>query len=157
MNNTDTMNKQAQIIRVPTIKAKPDRTEIDLSRMTLHDLDYLRKHDPFTYHSIPEVYKAKLSLQDIDHSKLVSSASPLTDESSSQTDNISTNDSARIVTRKTRFSTECHTDKLLDADILALGNDQLSAFLEQRDVSQDFLQDSGLCHLMELLDSKSTN
>lgn len=85
------MGKQTQSIEILTIKNKPT-AEIDLSRLNKVDLISLSRTDPFMFHSIPAVNKAKLTMKNIDYSTVM----PL-----------ETFKTSSIVTRKSRISTEC--------------------------------------------------
>jgi hypothetical protein len=105
MNQSQTNNRpestlmnQSQTMCVPTATTKPT-TEIDLSHLSENDLSSLQQKDPFMYHSIPSVHKARLYLKDIDHSKLVATRDP---------------QASSIVSRKSQVSTECHLSVLLE-------------------------------------------
>lgn len=91
-------NHTIQTVPIPAannIMMKQESQEVDISHLSEDDLRTLQKEDPFMYHSIPAVHKAKLSLKDVEQSK----ARPI---------------SSSIVSRKTRLSTECHVSLILD-------------------------------------------
>ena len=93
------------IIQVKTKTAPPqttsaDKQKIDISSITTSDLDTLSKVDPFLYHSIPTIYKSKLSCELVDHSQVIQEEHRHHVSSSIQ--------------RKTRMSTECHSILLLE-------------------------------------------
>ena len=96
-------------MRVPTFTTKPT-AEIDLSQLSENDLSSLQQKDAFMYYSIPSVHKARLYLKDLDHSKLVAPTA--------------------IVSRKSRVSTECHMDVLLE-DLLDLDDEEFMAECRQ--------------------------
>mmetsp|Transcript_7735 Transcript_7735/g.19217 ORF Transcript_7735/g.19217 Transcript_7735/m.19217 type:complete len:114 (-) Transcript_7735:225-566(-) len=98
------MNKQTtRAIQVPTHKEKLTN-EIDLRQLSESDIASLQKQDPFMYHSIPAVYKARLNLERIDHSTVVPS---------------DTSNTSSVVTRKTRISTESYDESFLYTDLRA--------------------------------------
>jgi len=95
------------IIRVPTKTAsnystKHQPPQIDISKLNEDDLKLLKTQDPFLYHSIPSVNKAKLNIKPIDYTRVIQDASATTLESSA------------IISRRTRVSTECHATLILD-------------------------------------------
>ncbi len=69
---------------------------MDVLRLSEDDLRKLRTQDPFMYHSIPAVHKAAITLQEVDNSK-----------------NLVTQGNC-IVTRKSRVSTECSLELLME-------------------------------------------
>jgi len=76
-----------------------DKQHIDISSITTSsDLDTLSKVDPFLYHSIPTIYKSKLSCEKVDHSQVMQQ----------------THSHVSTIQRKTRMSTECHSILLLE-------------------------------------------
>mmetsp|Transcript_35922 Transcript_35922/g.65892 ORF Transcript_35922/g.65892 Transcript_35922/m.65892 type:complete len:161 (-) Transcript_35922:164-646(-) len=105
---------QSQTMRVPTATTKPT-VEIDLTHLSESDLSSLQQKDPFMYHSIPSIHKARLYLKDIDHSTLVAPKAP---------------QASSIVSRKSRVSTECHMDVLLE-DLLDLDDEEFMSECQQ--------------------------
>ena len=102
--NKTSMNKQTtRAIQDPTHKEKLTN-EIDLRQLSESDIASLQKQDPFMYHSIPAVYKARLNLERIDHSTVVPS---------------DTSNTSSVVTRKTRISTESYNESFLYTDLRA--------------------------------------
>jgi len=94
------------IIRVPTKTAsnystKQQPPQIDISKLNEDDLKILKTQDPFLYHSIPSVNKAKLTIKPIDHTRVIQDAT-------------ATLESSAIISRRTRVSTECHATLILD-------------------------------------------
>jgi len=117
------------IIQVKTKTAPPqttsaaDKQHIDVSSITTSsDLDTLSKVDPFLYHSIPTVYKSKLSCELVDHSQVIQQT---------HRHNVSSS-----IQRKTRMSTECHSMLLLE-DILLDDSSSDSGIASSDDVSND--------------------
>lgn len=106
-------------MQVPTNKEKLT-DEIDLRQLSESDIASLQKQDPFMYHSIPAVYKARLNLEKIDHSKVVPS---------------DTSNASSIVTRKTRVSTERHEGLFLNDDLRV--DDTMS--VEEFEISQELI------------------
>ena len=72
--------------------------------MNEDDLKLLKSQDPFLYHSIPSVNKAKLTIKPIDHTRVIQDATAL--------------ESSSMISRRTRVSTECHATLILDDLIL---------------------------------------
>lgn len=93
-----------EIIRVPTIMHKPRPREVDISQMNETELQLLKTQDPFLYHSIPSIKKAKLSAHPIDHTKVLQDVAtqPASDH---------------IISRQTRVSTECHASLAIEGFI----------------------------------------
>ena len=94
------------IIRVPTKTAsnystKQQPPQIDISKLNEDDLKLLKTQDPFLYHSIPSVNKAKLTIKPIDHTRVIQDAT-------------ATLELSAIISRRTRVSTECHATLILD-------------------------------------------
>ena len=81
--------------RVPT-KQEVCCQETDASQLSEHDLRTLRTQDTFMYHSIPAVHKATLTLQEANIAKTA-----LTQGNCA-------------VTRKSRISTECCMELLME-------------------------------------------
>ena len=99
--------KDDVIISVPTKTASNSATkqqppQLDISKLNEDDLKLLKSQDPFLYHSIPSVNKAKLTIKPIDHARVIQDASATTLESSA------------VISRRTRVSTECHATLILD-------------------------------------------
>jgi hypothetical protein len=90
-----TNSTESIIVLVPTIKQVHHR-EIDARRLSENDLQILRKKDPFMYHSIPEVQRAAITLQELDIANMLTQASS-------------------FVTQKSRVSTECHPSLMMEA------------------------------------------
>ena len=98
------------IISVPTKTAsnsKHQPPQIDISTLNEDDLKLLKSQDPFLYHSIPSVNKAKLTIKPINHTQVIQDVSATTLESSA------------VISRRTRVSTECHATLILD-DLMAM-------------------------------------
>ena len=121
MTNFSTSTDVIRVLVVPTIMHKPQqKQEVDIRQMSAHghDLDTLRRKDPFLYHSIPQVNKATLSVKMVDHSKVLkdtasSTSSSLESSSSSSSSSCSTSNTM-VVSRKTRITTEVAPSMLLD-------------------------------------------
>ena len=153
MTNFSTSTDVIRVLVVPTIMHKPQqKQEVDIRQMSAHDLDTLRRKDPFLYHSIPQVNKATLSVKTIDHSKVLkdtasthASSSSSDESSSSSSSTCSTN--TMIVSRKTRITTEVAPSLLLDE--LIYGG--LDTSTSSTDDSEDCC--SSIAILDELMDS----
>ena len=94
------------IISIPTKAAsnsKHQPPQIDISKLNEDDLKLLKTQDPFLYHSIPSVNKAKLNIKPIDHTRVIQDATAATALESSS-----------VISRRTRVSTECHATLILD-------------------------------------------
>lgn len=123
ISNHDYHNNNDVIIQVKTKTAQPqttsaDKQKIDISSITTSsDLDTLSKVDPFLYHSIPSIYKSKLSCELVDHSQVI-------------------HEEHHVLQRKTRMSTECHSMLLLE-DILLDDSNSDRAIASGDDVSMD--------------------
>ena len=98
------MMDKFEIIRVPTIMHKPRPREVDISQMNETELQLLKTQDPFLYHSIPQIKKAKLGVHPIDHTKVLQDVAT---QSSSD----------HIISRQTRVSTECHASLAIEGFI----------------------------------------
>ena len=116
-------------MRVPTFTTKPT-AEIDLSQLSENDLSSLQQKDAFMYYSIPSVHKARLYLKDIDHSTLLA---PRALQASS------------IVSRKSRVSTECHMDVLLE-DLLDLDDEEFMSECQELQLCLTDLLDGSKAH-----------
>jgi len=109
MMTTKTKNNYCKddiIIRVPTKTAsnystKQQPPQIDISKLNEDDLKLLKTQDPFLYHSIPSVNKAKLIIKPIDHTRVIQDAT-------------ATLASSAVISRRTRVTTECHATLILD-------------------------------------------
>mmetsp|Transcript_22822 Transcript_22822/g.37078 ORF Transcript_22822/g.37078 Transcript_22822/m.37078 type:complete len:112 (+) Transcript_22822:60-395(+) len=101
-----------QTILIPMPTTKPAPAKIDISKMSETELRSLQQDDPFMYHSIPSVYRAKLLLKDVYHSQLTSSTSSTSSTSWPSPNNAQ--ETNHIISRKTRLSTECDMHMLLD-------------------------------------------
>mmetsp|Transcript_35921 Transcript_35921/g.65891 ORF Transcript_35921/g.65891 Transcript_35921/m.65891 type:complete len:151 (-) Transcript_35921:230-682(-) len=120
---------QSQTMRVPTATTKPT-VEIDLTHLSESDLSSLQQKDPFMYHSIPSIHKARLYLKDIDHSTLVAPKAP---------------QASSIVSRKSRVSTECHMDVLLE-DLLHLDDEEFLSKCQELQLCLTDLLDGSKAH-----------
>ena len=108
-------------IQVPTNMNKPADQVFDLSSLSETDLKSLESSNPFLYNSITEVYKAKLKIEKVDHSELVS---PKTSPSrTSRKQGMSS--APKVVRRKSRLSTESHPSLIFDDDELDASIDTL--------------------------------
>ena len=106
-----------------TSSAADEQRHIDISSITTSsDLDTLSKVDPFLYHSIPSIYKSKLSCELVDHSQVIHEEHRHNVLSSIQ--------------RKTRMSTECHSILLLE-DLLVDGTSIDGGIASSDDVRMD--------------------
>lgn len=86
-----------------TMDAKQEYQGVfNCSRMSQSALGALKQQDPFLYNSIPAVHKAALVFKDVDVFETTDASRPA------------------IVARKSRLTTECHTDLHLE-DILDNG------------------------------------
>ncbi|KAL3817080.1 hypothetical protein ACHAXA_000130 [Cyclostephanos tholiformis] len=86
------MVNETQSYTVPTSKTTTPKCEdIDLRTLGEGDLESLRTEDAFMYHSIPGILKARLSLTEVDHSRVLDGARQ---------------EANTIVSRKSRVSTE---------------------------------------------------
>jgi len=75
-----------------------------------NDIELLKEKDPFLYRSIPAFHRAMLLHHTVNHTQLLMvNEDPLEDESKCSNSEISI--------RKTRMSTECHPEKLLENSI----------------------------------------
>mmetsp|Transcript_15797 Transcript_15797/g.26975 ORF Transcript_15797/g.26975 Transcript_15797/m.26975 type:complete len:144 (+) Transcript_15797:124-555(+) len=113
-----TMVEQTRTIKAPLATSARSSAEIDLRDLSEADLNSLQRKDPFMYHSIPSIHKAKLFNKDIDHSNLTTQESENDDLTSS------------IVSRKSRISTECHMSVLME-DLLNIDDDEFSLECEK--------------------------
>ena len=89
------MINSSESIHIPTFRQEHPQ-EMDVRRLSENDLRTLRTQDPFMYHSIPAVHMAAVTLQDVDNAK-----------------NLVTQGNC-IVTRKSRVSTECCMELLME-------------------------------------------
>jgi len=101
------------------------------------DLKLLKTQDPFLYHSIPSVNKAKLNIKPIDYTRVIKDASATTLESSS------------MISRRTRVSTECHATLILDD--LAMDEVLLSTDDHRRHATSEPATATDLEDMMNLL------
>lgn len=130
------------IISVPTKAAsnsKHQPPQIDISKLNEDDLKILKTQDPFLYHSIPSVNKAKLTIKPIDHTRVIQDASATTLESSSSS----------MISRKTRVTTECHATLILDD--LAMDEVLLSTDDHRRHATSEPATATDLEDMMNLL------
>lgn len=127
---------------------EPQEVVLDLSALSENDLRTLQTQDPFMYHSIPSVYKAKLSLKDVDHQSICATSAPLTTQrqeaSTSRSGSACSSSSNSLVSRKSRVSTECHIsllleDMLLDDEEFFDGSEEAAEGQEDFDEFGDFL------------------
>ena len=147
-NQKPTMNHQSQVKAMmsrPLTSCTNDKQEpisIDLNLMTQEEINSLRRTDPFLYHSIPAVAKARLSCKDTsDYSQLIVNfpSEPRRRTSSGSAGNsgsfiISSSGASRqssssatsIVSRKTKLSVECSVDAAID-DLLNLDDETFMA------------------------------
>ena len=109
------MTEQAQ--QQSTMK-KQETKKVDLSLLTQEGIKSLRVNDPFLYHSIPAVERARLSFNNIDHASLV--------------ENFQAQPNAAVISRKSRLSTECHFSTAIE-DFLGLNDEALLDLLELND------------------------
>jgi hypothetical protein len=111
---------------VPTFRVETAPQQIDIASLTSSDLDSLKVDDAFMYYSIPSEKRAALKHDD---------------EQDFETTNASSN--TITATRRTRLSTECHPDLLLEE----LFNDEefMSSFnalsVKDDDSSDDLVYD----------------
>lgn len=118
--------QRVQPQRVLTIKDDPpSRTQVvNISQMNEHDFKSLQQDDPFLFHSIPAVYEARIHDRKVDYSKIKTSvASASSNNASSSPSSSPQGSSSPIVTRRSRMSTECHMNMIIEA-VLAGGADE---------------------------------
>ncbi|KAL3774480.1 hypothetical protein ACHAW5_001235 [Stephanodiscus triporus] len=107
------MVNETQSIRVPTIMGTKSKGEdIDLDMLDEGDLESLKTKDPFMYHSIPGIHKARLSFGEVDHSTVLDDAS---------------REANTKVSRKSRLTTES------DGGLALLGGLLLSGVIDDDD------------------------
>ena len=129
------------IISVPTKTAsnsKHQPPQIDISKLNEDDLKILKTQDPFLYHSIPSVNKAKLTIKPIDHTRVIQDATAATALESSS-----------MISRRTRVSTECHATLILDD--LAMDEVLLSTDDHRRHATSEPATATDLDDMMRLL------
>jgi hypothetical protein len=106
------MVNETQSIMVPTsMGTKSKGEDIDLSVLDEGDLESLKTKDPFMYHSIPGIHKARLSFGEVDHSRVLDDAS---------------REANTKVSRKSRLTTESDGG-------LALGDLLISGVVDDND------------------------
>ena len=132
---------------------REESVTIDLSSLSMDDLRSLESSDPFLFHSIPEVHRARLAFKEVDlcsfdfsergadesrnsisndSSNTAGAGSPrrpsrrFSSRTTGSTLNSSTSSLASsIVSRKSRVSTECHVSLIMD-DLLDFDDDMIS-------------------------------
>eukprot|EP00581_Thalassiosira_minuscula_P007101 CAMPEP_0183702912 /NCGR_PEP_ID=MMETSP0737-20130205/857_1 /TAXON_ID=385413 /ORGANISM="Thalassiosira miniscula, Strain CCMP1093" /LENGTH=139 /DNA_ID=CAMNT_0025929595 /DNA_START=189 /DNA_END=608 /DNA_ORIENTATION=- len=127
------MSKQPQTSRVLTTTAAKSPAKINIRDLSEADLKSLQRKDPFMYHSIPSVHKAKLLNKDIDHSKL---AQKETGDAGTDSDADADLNSS-MVSRKSRISTECHMSVMIE-DLLNMDGEEFRLECEGEGFDFDF-------------------
>eukprot|EP00984_Skeletonema_dohrnii_P017664 scaffold8099_cov79-Skeletonema_dohrnii-CCMP3373.AAC.5 len=103
-------------IMIPTDNTlNPADREIDLRRMDEQDVKSLQKSDPFMYYSIPGVLQASLRHNDVNYSDIASL-------SHAHPSNQGEDDTSKV-SRRTRFSFECHPGVLMEDLMGELGQE----------------------------------
>lgn len=150
-----TASKTLRLPLLTNLFRRNRQPSIDLNTLNHEDdVKTLREEDPFLYHSIPMVQKARLSLNDVDDSTLVTALNGASDTSwsigglqddhedspSRQSRSSSSSSSSSVVQRKTRLSTECDQSAALE-DLLELDDEEFKARCQEDGVDFDALQD----------------
>eukprot|EP00584_Thalassiosira_punctigera_P006999 CAMPEP_0172531286 /NCGR_PEP_ID=MMETSP1067-20121228/4761_1 /TAXON_ID=265564 ORGANISM="Thalassiosira punctigera, Strain Tpunct2005C2" /NCGR_SAMPLE_ID=MMETSP1067 /ASSEMBLY_ACC=CAM_ASM_000444 /LENGTH=137 /DNA_ID=CAMNT_0013315651 /DNA_START=143 /DNA_END=556 /DNA_ORIENTATION=+ len=106
MMTSQQQQQQSQPILVPTMNAPRKKEMIDPAQLSEQDLKELRGRDPFMYYSIFAMHT----------------------ESARREHRRRANDgpSSSFVSRKSRLSTECHTDVIMEDLLLGGGGDDFS-------------------------------
>ncbi|KAL7546539.1 hypothetical protein ACHAWF_009870 [Thalassiosira exigua] len=102
---------------VPTMDGPKPQTIVSLTHIeSARDLDDLARTDPFSYHSIPEVRRAKARGEEADHEalarRITSSDGPSSSGAKEATK--STNTTTTTVKRSSCISYESHPDLLME-------------------------------------------
>lgn len=139
-----------QTMRIPTAAPAESSTFSKTSRRTRTldlnelanpeaDLRSLQVSDPFMFHSIPEVHRARIANRDVDFAKLIAN----TTTSSASGDESSTScgsSSKSSIQRRSRVSTECHVSMLLE-ELLDMDDDEFDSSFSDSLSSFDLHQD----------------
>jgi len=159
--NRQATNQEETNLDTWSMRAKQEDSQVvlDLSTLSENDLRTLQTQDPFMYHSIPSVHQARLFLREVDHPEALSAAAASvivqdhTSRLSSRSSSACSSLNSSLVSRKSRLTTECHINLLIEDDEL----DEEFFFNDSEEETQAGSIEGRIDNLMGRLDGLSVD